>query len=72
MAFGGLLTIDEPPSVMLAVSQDAGIDAGKLLKAALTEAGGRGGGTARMAQGSVADAGQLETVLGKLRSSTPS
>jgi len=65
-------SVAEPPSVMLAVSQDAGIDAGKLLKAALTEAGGRGGGTARMAQGSVADAGQLETVLGKLRSSTPS
>jgi alanyl-tRNA synthetase len=65
-------SVNEPPSVMLAVSQDAGVDAGKLLKAALTEVGGRGGGTARMAQGSVADTAQLETVLGKLRSSIPS
>jgi alanyl-tRNA synthetase len=56
----------EPPSVLLAASDDAGIDAGKLLKAAITEAGGRGGGTARIAQGSVPDAGALEAVVEKL------
>jgi alanyl-tRNA synthetase len=55
--------LKEPPSVLWATSEDAGIDAGKLLKAALTEAGGRGGGTARMAQGSVPDAAALERVL---------
>ena len=55
-----------PPSVMLAASEDAGIDAGKLLKAALTAAGGRGGGTARMAQGSVADESKLDAVLSQL------
>jgi alanyl-tRNA synthetase len=59
-------TLSDPPSVMLAASADAGIDAGKLLKAALTEAGGRGGGTARIAQGSVPEAGLLERVLEKL------
>jgi alanyl-tRNA synthetase len=58
--------LTEPPSVLLAVSQDAGIDAGKVLKAALAEVGGRGGGTARMAQGSVADAASLDGVLGKV------
>jgi alanyl-tRNA synthetase len=59
-------TLSDPPSVMLAASADAGIDAGKLLKAALTEAGGRGGGTARIAQGSVPEGGLLERVLEKL------
>lgn len=61
-----LATLADPPSVMLAASEDAGIDAGKLLKAALTEAGGRGGGTARMAQGSVPKPELLEAVLAKL------
>ncbi len=61
-----LATLSEPPSVLLAVSGDAGIDAGKQLKAALTAAGGRGGGTSRMAQGSVGDAAALEKVLAKL------
>jgi alanyl-tRNA synthetase len=61
-----LASLSDPPSVMLAVSEDASIDAGKLLKAAIIEAGGRGGGTGRIAQGSVPDAGLLEAVLGKL------
>jgi alanyl-tRNA synthetase len=59
-------TLADPPSILLAVSADAGIDAGKILKAALTEAGGRGGGSPRIAQGSVADAAALERVLAKL------
>jgi alanyl-tRNA synthetase len=58
--------LEEPPSVLLAVSEDAGMDAGKMVKAAVTEAGGRGGGTARVAQGSVPDRAALEKVLGKL------
>src|ERR1019366_7639866 len=49
-------TLKDPPSVLLAASADSGVDAGKLLKAALAEAGGRGGGNARIAQGSVPDA----------------
>ena len=61
-----IATLADPPSVLLAASADAGIDAGKALKAALTEAGGRGGGNARIAQGSVAEAGALDQVLEKL------
>jgi alanyl-tRNA synthetase len=61
-----IATLADPPSVLLAASADAGMDAGKVLKAALAEAGGRGGGSARMAQGSVAEAGALERVLEKL------
>jgi alanyl-tRNA synthetase len=56
----------EPPSVLLAASEDAGVDAGKTLKAALAECGGRGGGAARMAQGSVPDHATLDRVLEKL------
>src|SRR5262249_25089127 len=54
-----LAVMKEPPSLLLAASEDAGIDAGKVLKAALAESGGRGGGTPRMAQGSVAGAEAL-------------
>jgi alanyl-tRNA synthetase len=61
-----IATLADPPSVLLAASADAGIDAGKVLKAAITEAGGRGGGNARIAQGSVAEAAALEQVLQKL------
>jgi alanyl-tRNA synthetase len=61
-----LASIDGPPSILLAVSEDSGIDAGKSVKAALAEAGGRGGGTPRMAQGSVANRELLQTVLSKL------
>jgi alanyl-tRNA synthetase len=58
--------LDDPPSVLLAASADAGIDAGKVLKAALTQAGGRGGGTPRVAQGSVPDAAALEKLIEKI------
>jgi alanyl-tRNA synthetase len=61
-----LAAIENPPSVLLAVSEDSGIDAGKALKSAIAEAGGRGGGTARIAQGSVADAKLLSETLSKL------
>jgi alanyl-tRNA synthetase len=60
-----IATLADPPSVLLAASADAGIDAGKTLKAALAE-GARGGGNARIAQGSVAEVGVLDRVLEKL------
>ena len=63
--------LEDPPSVLLAVSEDAGMDAGKLLKAALAAAGGRGGGASRIAQGSVPDIAALEKVLAQLGSSPP-
>jgi alanyl-tRNA synthetase len=61
-----LAILEEPPSVLLAASEDAGIDAGKLVKAAVTAAGGRGGGNARIAQGSVPAAAQLDAVAAQL------
>ncbi len=59
--------LDEPPAVLLAVSADSGMDAGKVLKAALSEAGGRGGGNPRMAQGSLPSREALEQVLSGIR-----
>ena len=61
-----IATLKEPPSVLFATSADSGIDAGKLLKAALTEAGGRGGGNSRIAQGSVPDAALLDALVAKV------
>ena len=46
-------TTAEPPGVLLASSADAEVDAGKLLRAELERVGGRGGGNARLAQGTV-------------------
>jgi alanyl-tRNA synthetase len=57
---------EDPPAVLLAVSDDTGIDAGKTLRAALQEVGGRGGGSPRLAQGSVPSADALERVLRSL------
>jgi alanyl-tRNA synthetase len=59
--------LDEPPALLLAVSADSDVDAGKLLKAALTQAGGRGGGNRRMAQGSLPSREALEQVLSQIR-----
>jgi alanyl-tRNA synthetase len=61
-----IAALADPPSVLLAVSADSGIDAGKKLKAAVTQAGGRGGGASRMAQGSLPDRAALERVLAAL------
>ena len=68
---GALDSIAEPPAVLLAVSADggtdSGVDAGKVLKAALTQAGGRGGGNPRLAQGSLPNREALEQVLSAIR-----
>ena len=48
-----LAVAENPPSVLLAASKDSGIHAGDLLKRVLLEAGGRGGGNAVLAQGSL-------------------
>ena len=58
--------LSSPPSVLLATSEDSGVDAGKTLKEKLTAAGGRGGGSPRLAQGSVPDATALEAVVESL------
>jgi len=58
--------VDDPPAVLLAVSEDSGLDAGKTLKAALAVAGGRGGGSPRMAQGSLPSREALSKLLESL------
>jgi alanyl-tRNA synthetase len=53
----------EPPTVLLATSADSDVDAGRVLKPALEQVGGRGGGNARLAQGSVPDQSAAEAVI---------
>jgi alanyl-tRNA synthetase len=54
-------------SILIASSEDSGFDCGQWLKAAMHARGGRGGGSPRMAQGSVPDATSIESLLGELR-----
>lgn len=56
----------DPPSVLVASSEDSGIDAGKLLKERLAAVGGRGGGSPRLAQGSVPAADAVDSVVSSL------
>jgi alanyl-tRNA synthetase len=58
--------IEDPPAVLLAVSEDSGIHAGEVLRAALARCGGRGGGNARIAQGSVPARENLDGLLKEL------
>jgi len=62
-----LAIIEDPPSLLLATSADSGLDAGKLVKTVVTEAGGRGGGNPSMAQGSLPSREILERVVQKLQ-----
>ncbi len=61
-----LAAIDEPPSLLLAASDDENINPGVLLKEALSRAGGRGGGNARIAQGSLPSKDALDGLLAAL------
>ncbi len=61
-----LLVAENPPSVLLACSKDARLNAGDVLKRTLTEAGGRGGGNPTLAQGSVASQEALNRVAAAL------
>jgi len=58
--------LSTPPSLFLAASEDSGLDAGKLIKEQLSAVGGRGGGSPRIAQGSVPDPSVLEGALSTL------
>jgi alanyl-tRNA synthetase len=59
LAYGALAggvfvgAVANPPAVILAASADSGVDASRVLRAALETFGGRGGGSARVAQGTV-------------------
>jgi alanyl-tRNA synthetase len=55
-----LVTGGEPPGILLACSPDSEINAGSLLKEALSRAGGRGGGSSTLAQGGLPDKSVLE------------
>jgi alanyl-tRNA synthetase len=57
---------DSPPAVMLATSSDSGVDAAGVLKGLLAAVGGRGGGSATLAQGNVPGQEQLESILASL------
>ncbi len=64
--------LDDPekPQIFVTVSDDLieeGVDAGELVKDAVSEAGGKGGGKPGMAQGKVPQPDALETVLQRLR-----
>lgn len=59
-------TTAAPATVMVAASPDSGVNAGALLKTALTAVGGRGGGSATLAQGTVPDASQLDELVRSL------
>lgn len=57
-----------PPALLLASSADSGVHAGEVLKQALAEFGGKGGGSAIFAQGSFS--GDPESLLAWLRQRT--
>src|SRR5205085_9428051 len=61
-------TITEPPTLLLATADDTGLDAGRLLKDSVTRVGGRGGGSSRIAQGTVPDAGRLAEAVASVLS----
>ncbi len=52
----------DPPSVLLAASVDSGLHAGERVKAAVTAAGGRGGGNPALAQGSLPPGSDLDAI----------
>ena len=52
-----------PPALVLATSLDSGVDAAGVLKGLLASVGGRGGGSATMAQGTVPGRTELEAVV---------
>jgi alanyl-tRNA synthetase len=56
-------SVASPPGVVFAASADSGANATEVLRAALSANGGRGGGSPRVAQGTVPDAAALKRVL---------
>ena len=56
----------DPPALLLAASPDTGVHAGDRVKAAVTAAGGRGGGNPGLAQGSLPAGADLNAIAGAL------
>ncbi len=63
-----LAPVENPPSILLAASQGSGVHAGDLLKGLLAAAGGRGGGNATLAQGSLPSKEALDQLVRTLAS----
>jgi alanyl-tRNA synthetase len=61
-----LIAIRESRALMFAASEDSGVDAGGRLKTLLAEFGGRGGGSPRLAQGSLPDAEAFRGAVARL------
>jgi len=59
-----LAVSEDPASVLLAASADSGVHAGNQVKAAVSAAGGRGGGNQTLAQGSVPPTALKDVVAG--------
>lgn len=57
-----IVLMPETRSILLAASEDSGLDCGRVLREALAAVGGKGGGSARMAQGNVPKSEDLDTV----------
>lgn len=55
--------VESPAALLVAASDDSGFDAGRAIKAALADAGGRGGGSARLAQGMLPSREALDRAL---------
>jgi alanyl-tRNA synthetase len=55
-----------PPAIVVAASPDSGVDAGAALRSALDKVDGRGGGNARLAQGTAASEAAVEQAVGAL------
>lgn len=57
---------DSPATVVYAASDDCGVNAGSVLKAALTAHGGKGGGSPKSAQGTAPSAAAIAAVVREL------
>jgi len=62
-----LATVEDPPALLLAASADSGIHAGNAVKSVVTALGGRGGGSAQMAQGSLPSREALAAAIAQLK-----
>jgi alanyl-tRNA synthetase len=67
-----LVTVTETRSVLLATSEDSGIDAGREMKELMQRFEGRGGGSPRVAQGSLSTPAALEAIVHALECSPDS
>jgi alanyl-tRNA synthetase len=63
-----LAVSENPPAFLLAASKDSGLNAGDIVKAAVSAQGGRGGGNAMLAQGSVPSREALDRALSEIQS----